>query len=67
MKKLLIISVTNPIDKNKIYDNPHFKTTKKDKRKHGFGLLSVKNIVDKCSGTFEIKITDGFFVANVVI
>jgi hypothetical protein len=67
VKRLLVISVNNPIDGDKVYDNTDFKTTKTDKKNHGFGLLSVKNIVDKCSGTFEITTTNGYFVANIVI
>jgi signal transduction histidine kinase len=63
----IVIMVKNCVNSNVVTNNPHLKTTKKDKIKHGFGLLSIKSIVSKCNGTFEIETTDKFFIANVVI
>ncbi|MDR0917929.1 MAG: GHKL domain-containing protein [Oscillospiraceae bacterium] len=63
----IVIIVKNRVNFNIISDNPNLRTSKRDKNKHGFGLLSVKSIVNKCNGTFEIKTTDDYFIANVVI
>lgn len=51
-KKFIIIKVKNSYDG---YKNNELKTTKKDKEYHGIGLKSIKRIVEKYQGEFELE------------
>lgn len=51
-KKFIIIKVKNSYDGNK---NNELQTTKKDKEYHGIGLKSIKRIVEKYQGKFELE------------
>ena len=48
----IIIKVKNSYDGNK---NNELQTTKKDKEYHGIGLKSIKRIVEKYQGEFELE------------
>ena len=65
IKNKLYIEISNPykqIEKNR---DGSFKTTKKDKRSHGYGLKNVNNIASKYEGV--IKIDTQFNVFKVVV
>ncbi len=53
-KAYLVVIVTNSIGASVLKENPDFKTTKKDQLHHGLGLLTVKDIVEKYEGIFNI-------------
>lgn len=53
-KAYLVVIVTNSIAASVLKENPNFKTTKKDQLHHGLGLLTVKDIVAKYDGIFNI-------------
>lgn len=53
-KAYLVVIVTNSIGASVLKENPNFKTTKKDQLHHGLGLLTVKDIVEKYDGIFNI-------------
>lgn len=38
-----------------------FKTTKKNKKIHGFGLKNIKRVLEKYNGLYMIKVEDGVF------
>ena len=40
--------------------------TKKDTNYHGFGMQSIKMIVDKYNGTLNIEIDEDVFILNVI-
>lgn len=61
----IIVSITNPVLKN--IDVEHLKTTKKDVNHHGYGLLAVRKIADKYSGTLLLTCQDNVFEASVVL
>ncbi len=42
-------------------------TRKSDKRNHGFGLKSIKNIVEKYGGEMTIKAQNGLFELNILL
>jgi sensor histidine kinase regulating citrate/malate metabolism len=42
-------------------------TTKEDKQKHGYGMKSIKNAVEKYNGIYNNSIKDGKFIVNIVI
>ena len=47
------ILFSNPITDSVLKNNPSLSTTKSKSSKHGFGLKSVRSIVDKYSGIFD--------------
>lgn len=61
----IIVSITNPVLKN--IDVEHLKTRKKDPDHHGYGLLAVRKIADKYSGTLLLTCQDNVFEASVVL
>lgn len=48
-------------------DKVIWRTTKKEKEKHGIGLKSVKKIVESYEGTMETKIHNNMFCVNLVL
>ena len=43
------------------------KTSKNDKKNHGFGLKHVKEIVKKYDGNFNYELLKNYFIANVTL
>lgn len=43
------------------------KTTKKDSAKHGFGIMSIRSIVEKYNGSFVWNCHDGVFSATIIL
>lgn len=42
-------------------------TTKEDKRYHGFGMKSIRMIVEKYQGHFSVGAKDGIFTLNILL
>ena len=59
------IAVKNSIAESVLLNNPDFKTDKKDKSAHGFGIKSIKQIAHKYDGSIEFKEENGMFAAEV--
>ena len=49
------------------FDGELPKTTKKDKVNHGYGMLSIKSIVQKYKGTLRVKVNDGIFMLTILL
>lgn len=47
---LFVIRVINYVSHDVLKDNPYLNTTKKDKTYHGYGILNMKQIIDKHNG-----------------
>ncbi len=62
---LMIISVTNPVKQN--IDTSRLFTTKKNKKEHGLGLLSVKSLAKKYNGSATFTCEDLTFKAVVLL
>ncbi len=60
-----LLSITNPTQ-NSLPDNMR-RTTKADRRNHGFGLKNVERVVKKYDGTLQTSIRDGVFSADVLL
>ena len=45
----------------------NFLTTKKDKKGHGLGLESVKEVVSKYDGVLQITCDNGVFIVEAVL
>ena len=60
-----LLSVTNPTQ-NSLPDNTR-RTTKGDRRNHGFGLKNVERAVKKYGGTLQTGVQNGVFSADVLL
>ncbi len=61
----LYISISNPVNENVNVEN--LMTTKKDKKNHGLGLISVKNIVNKYNGDIAFSCENLVFEVSIVL
>lgn len=67
-KKILLIRISNTYDgKEEFSLKSEIKTSKGDKEMHGYGIKSIRHMVESVEGEFEIKTLDGWFVADVTI
>ena len=66
-KGYINIIMKNSVQNSVIENNPKFKTTKKHKDIHGYGIKIVKSIVEKYNGMMELFEQDGFFIADIWI
>lgn len=61
------ITCKNPICGSVIKDNPNLVTIKKEKKLHGYGIKSMRQIVDYLGGMIEFYEKQGQFVCHVAI
>lgn len=66
-KGYINIIMKNSVQNSVIENNPKFKTTKKHKDIHGYGIKIVKSIVEKYNGMMELFEQDSFFIADIWI
>ena len=65
-KGRLILRIENSyLNVNLVQGN--FLTTKKDKKGHGLGLESVKEVVSKYDGVLQINCDKGVFIVEAVL
>lgn len=62
----LIILCKNPTHNN-INKGELLRTTKKDKENHGFGILSIKSIAEKYSGSYVYDCKNGIFTSTIIL
>lgn len=65
--KFLFIGVENYCKKELEFRNGLPVTTKKDAENHGFGLISIKRIVEKYGGVMSVECADKIFSLNITI
>ena len=66
-KGMLFVLVENPYTGNLVFEKELPLTTKEDGLYHGYGLKSVKYIVEKYKGKLYIKAEDGVFRVSLLI
>ena len=66
-KGYLRVIVKNTIAESILTRNPLLCSTKSDKVKHGFGIFSIKEIVNKNNGCLDIYEEGGYFVALILL
>ncbi len=64
-RAMFFIEIVNSIAQMPQIQNERFQTSKEDKSIHGYGLKSVKYIVDKYEGVFTCKVEKDRFYADV--
>ena len=68
IKRNLLIKIVNPVDENFNLDIiKENKTTKEDKENHGFGLITINNIISKYNGNIDYSIHDQYLIADITI
>lgn len=65
VSETLVIKIANYIYSEITRENGKIKSNKKEKHKHGIGLMSVKESVEKYNGHFDINISDTEYVATI--
>lgn len=63
----LSIQVTNSYSNVLVAQDSVYQTSKRDKRKHGYGLGNVKEVVERYDGIMEAEGEDGVFTVNVTL
>jgi hypothetical protein len=65
--QLLFIKLENYYDNELKFQDGHLVTTKEDKINHGYGIKSIKNIVDKYAGSVKISTDNHWFTLMILI
>lgn len=63
----ITIIVENTINESVLQNNHLFATTKQDKSKHGFGMISIKDILKKYRGSIEYSEDGNILTCQVVL
>lgn len=63
----VLIAVKNTISKSVLADNAELTTTKNDREHHGFGMQTIRNIVEKYNGFLDISEKDSNFCISIVL
>lgn len=63
----LMIRIVNPCDKEDNDDIKYLETAKQNKSLHGWGLQSVRSVVEKYDGTMKCKIENHEFVVTIML
>lgn len=66
-RNYLCITIANAIDCSVLKSNAGLHTTKKDKKYHGLGTQSMRNIVEQYDGMIEYYEKNGMFVVNMMV
>lgn len=64
---MLMIKIMNDYDEEKRINVSELQSTKKDSFHHGWGIKSVRSVVEKYEGTLDISVNKGFFCVEVII
>lgn len=65
LKGMYYITVQNPIRSSVLKSNPKMETTKSEREKHGIGINSVRFLVKKMDGSFQLREENGNFFSYV--
>ena len=63
----VFVKVQNYYEHNLVTNDGDFETTKKEKYNHGFGIKSMRQVVEKYNGTLEIDTSGNWFTVCVLI
>lgn len=63
----VLIAVKNSISKSVLADNAKLITTKNDREHHGFGMQTIRNIVEKYNGILDISEKDSNFCISIIL
>lgn len=66
-RQRIFLAVKNPVGRTIEIKNNQLMTTKKEKKKHGYGTQNVKAVVEKYNGTIMYDCKNNMFSAEVLI
>lgn len=66
-KGYLDLCVKNTIKESVLEDNPSLKTTKKEKEFHGYGIKSIKKILEEEGGMISQSEKNGWFITHIFL
>ncbi|WP_236915399.1 GHKL domain-containing protein [Clostridium sp. Cult2] len=66
-KEYLFIEISNPSLINPIDEEGRLNTIKEDKENHGFGMKSIKSVVEKYNGILNYEYHEGKFILNIML
>ena len=66
-KDYLFMELSNSIAFNPLSKSRGLQTTKKDKKNHGLGMMSIKSSVEKYNGFLEYKCEEEKFILSIMI
>lgn len=66
-KGFIIIQTENGYTGNLKWNEGRLRTSKEDTQNHGYGMLSIENIVHKYEGRYSIRTEDNVFCMNIVL
>lgn len=64
---LLILAVKNGYAAQPVLENGTFTTNKKDKERHGIGMISINYVVDKYNGAVHSTFEDNWFKTTIML
>ena len=64
---MVSVCVENLYDGSVTFENGLPQTSKADKRYHGFGMKSIRMIVEKYQGALDVQARDGAFVLSILL
>lgn len=64
-KSYLCIRLSNRVSAPVLAHNPDLRTTKSDHENHGFGILSIRDLVKKYQGALNFREENGCFIADL--
>lgn len=68
IKNNIVIKILNPVDKDFNLDViKEYRTTKQDKENHGFGLITINNIISKYRGSIDYDVMDTNLIIDIVL
>lgn len=67
INRMLTIHAENYFSDSLAFRNGLPVTTKKDKTYHGYGMMSIRHIVEKYGGSFSISTQDALFQIDIVL
>ncbi|MGM9536870.1 MAG: sensor histidine kinase [Candidatus Onthomonas sp.] len=63
-KGYLSIEVRNKIDRSVLQENPKLHTSKPDRDNHGIGMKMIRQVVERCDGSLDIREENGWFIVH---
>lgn len=63
----VLIKIQNYYSHSLVTEDGELKTTKKEQKNHGYGIRSMRQIVEKYGGTLEIDTGDNYFTVCMLI
>ena len=65
--KLFVLNISNPVGEPLQFRGEELVTSKADKKLHGYGIQSIRRIVEKYHGEVEVTEQKGIFLLTFVL